>query len=107
MVQPGKYEECACDMRGMLSFLILWIISRGPAYGQKIADDLEKRKGRKPTPGTLYPALKELKRRGMIKSERKGKTVFYSITPRGTAGLDSSCNAICAMFSDIVKEKMG
>ena len=30
-------------------------------HGQELADEIGKRKGEKPSPGTIYPALKGLK----------------------------------------------
>jgi hypothetical protein len=62
-------EECCqdvpncCDMRGMLSFMILWLLTKKPMHGQMIANEIEKRKGIKPTPGTIYPALKNLNKK--------------------------------------------
>ncbi len=67
-------EEC-CDMRGMLGFLILFLLSKKPMHGQEIADELAKRRGDKPSPGTIYPALKSLKYAGFLREEEKvGKT---------------------------------
>ncbi len=100
-------DGCNCDMRGMLSFLILWILSRKSMHGQQIAKEIGKRKGAKPTPGTIYPALKELSRRGMIKSERRGRLTVYSITPKGRRALDGACSHVCDMFGDIVRKYMG
>lgn len=100
-----KSNICECDMRGMLSFLILWIISQKPMHGQQIAKEIEKRKGTKPTPGTIYPALKELSRRNLIASEKKGKTIIYHITPRGRKAVSSACDHVCKMFGDVIKER--
>jgi DNA-binding PadR family transcriptional regulator len=76
--------EC-CDMRGMLGFLILFLLSKKPMHGQEIADELAKRRGDRPSPGTIYPALKSLKYAGFVSEEEKvGKTITYSLTPRGT-----------------------
>jgi DNA-binding PadR family transcriptional regulator len=35
---------------------------------QEIADEIAKRKGEKPSPGTIYPALKNLREMGFISS---------------------------------------
>ena len=51
-------NESCCDMRGLLSFLILFLLSKKPMHGQEIANELERRKGIRPSPGTIYPALK-------------------------------------------------
>ena len=96
--------KCECYMRGMLSFLILWILANRQMHGQQIANDIERRKGSKPTPGTIYPALKELKRKGLIRSEKKGRMIVYSITPAGRKSLDDACSHICRMFGDIIRK---
>ena len=62
-----KGDEICCDMRGMLSFLVLFLLSKSEMHGQEIAAELEKRKGERPSPGTIYPALKGLKESGFIK----------------------------------------
>ncbi|MDQ6668084.1 MAG: PadR family transcriptional regulator, partial [Thermoproteota archaeon] len=75
----GDDTNC-CDMRGMLGFLILFLLSNKSMYGQELADEIAKRKGGKPSPGTIYPALKSLREMGFINSEEKeGKTIVYSL----------------------------
>ncbi|PWU78709.1 MAG: hypothetical protein DLM72_21180 [Candidatus Nitrosopolaris wilkensis] len=57
-------------------------------HGQELADEIAKRKGGKPSPGTIYPALKSLREMGFINSEEKeGKTIVYSPTERGKNAL--------------------
>jgi len=47
-------------MRGLLSFLILHLLTKKKMYGAEIADEIARRKAEKPNPGTLYPTLKQL-----------------------------------------------
>ena len=83
-----RFRPDCCDMRGMLGFLILFLLSKEPMHGQALADEIAKRKGEKPSPGTIYPALKNLREAGFIKEENKdGKTIVYSLTPRGESAL--------------------
>lgn len=81
-------KDYCCDMRGMLSFLILFLLSKKAMHGQEIAEELEKRKGDKPSPGTIYPALRMLNKDGLIKKKKSGKTITYSLTPIGKRVLD-------------------
>jgi PadR family transcriptional regulator, regulatory protein PadR len=83
-------------MRGMLGFLILFLLSKEPMHGQALADEIAKRKGEKPSPGTIYPALKNLREAGFIKEREEGegedknkdgKVIVYSLTPRGVGAL--------------------
>ena len=93
-----------CDMRGMLSFYILWVLSKKPMNGQKIAEELRKRRGTKPTAGTLYPALKELRKKGLIKMERKGRETDYSLTENGREEMEQACRYFCSAFGEIFQE---
>lgn len=89
--------EC-CDMKGYLSYLVLWIISKEGMNGAQIAKELEKRRGVKPSPGTIYPALKELKERGLIRADKKKR---YSMTKKGAKELESACSFFCHIFYDM------
>lgn len=97
--------EC-CDMRGMLSFLILWLLSKKGMYGQELAKEIGKRRGTKPNPGTIYPALKELKKRSLIKSKKEGRVTNYHITEKGRKGIQTACEYFCRAFGEIFTEHM-
>jgi len=93
---------CCCDMRGMLSFQILWLLSRRTMNGQEICREIARRKGRAPTPGTIYPALKELRRRGLVKMERAGRETRYSLSEHGMEELDRACRYFISVFGEIL-----
>ncbi|MDQ3837824.1 MAG: PadR family transcriptional regulator [Thermoproteota archaeon] len=83
-----RKDSYYCDMRGMLGFLILFLLSKRPMNGQEIADEIANRKGERPSPGTIYPALKNLRLMGFITIEEKeGKAISYSLTGRGKNAL--------------------
>jgi DNA-binding PadR family transcriptional regulator len=46
--------------KGFLSFLILWLVRKEAMTGAQIALELERRRGKKPSPGTIYPVLRHL-----------------------------------------------
>jgi len=94
-----------CDMRGMLSFMMLWLLSKKSMYGQELANEIGKRKGSKPNPGTIYPALKELKKRGLIKSTKKGKIITHEITEKGRKGFQLAYTYFCKAFGEILQEQ--
>ena len=94
-------EDDACDMRGMLSFMILWLLSRRPMYGQELALEIGKRRGEKPSPGTIYPALKDLAGRGMIEARVEGRNNVYRLTPRGRSALSKSLVYFKRAFGEI------
>ncbi len=100
MRKKNKKESC-CDMRGLLSFLILFLLSKKEMHGQELADELEKRKGEKPSPGTIYPALKHLKESGFIQEKKEGKTIIYNLTSSGRKALKTAKEKFYRSFIDI------
>lgn len=57
-------------------------------HGQEIAEEIAKRKGERPSPGTIYPALKSLREMGFIVDEKNdGKIIVYSLTQTGKNAL--------------------
>jgi DNA-binding PadR family transcriptional regulator len=99
---PKKY---GCDMRGMLSFQILWLLSKRQMHGEAIAVEIEKRRGEKPKASTLYPALKELKSSGLISSRKAGKLIVYSLTQEGRSSLKRAIDYFCRSFGDVFEEE--
>lgn len=93
-----------CDMRGLLSFTLLWILSKGEMYGQEMADELERRRGTRPNPGTLYPALSELEKSGLVTSVKDGRKKVYHLTEDGREGVMRACSRFCQMYGDIFEE---
>lgn len=96
-----------CSMRGLLSFQILWLLSKSPKHGQEIAEELLKRRGFKPTPGTLYTALTDLRKRGYIQREKKGRIAIYHLVEEKREEIDQACHYFCHVFSDIFEDYLG
>lgn len=101
-MKGNEREKNCCDMRGMLSFLILFLLSKNNMNGQEIARELERRKGEKPSPGTIYPALKSLKEDGFIKEKKKGKEISYNLTEDGKNVLKIAKKRFCRTFIDVM-----
>ncbi len=93
-----------CDMRGFLTFQILWELGKERLNGQQIAEKISKRRGSKPTPGTIYPALKDLKERGLIEGVKEGNQVIYRLTDVGQQGRDEAARYFYQAFGDIAEE---
>ena len=91
-------------MRGMLAFQILWELRNGPLNGQQIANLIPQRRGTKPTPGTIYPALDKLKKDGLLNPEKDGRQVIYSLTESGIKGLGDAARYFNQAFGDIAEE---
>lgn len=85
-------------MKGFLSFLILWLVSKNNMTGAEIALELEKRKGHRPSPGTIYPVLKDLKDKGLLSMDNNKR---YSLTKKGKKELEIHINTFFETFCDI------
>jgi len=68
-------------------------------HGQEIADELAKRKGEKPSPGTIYPALKGLREAGFLEEEKEGKTITYTLTPNLFVKPGTSFRCVLSIYS--------
>jgi DNA-binding PadR family transcriptional regulator len=91
-------HQAHCAMKGFLSMLILWLVSKKSMTGAELALELEKRKGHRPSPGTIYPVLKDLKEKGLLEVDENKR---YSLTKRGKDELDVSLNTFFQTFWDI------
>ena len=99
---PMKKDECCCEMRGLLSFLILFLISRKPICGKEIADEIQERKGLRPSPGTIYPALKHLREHGFIDEKKEGKTINYALSTQGQRAFKNAKQQFCKTFKELL-----
>ena len=87
-----------CQMKGFLSFLILWLLSKKSMTGVEITNEIEKRKGNRPSPGTIYPVLKKLKELGLIIDDEQKR---YSLTKNGRVELTIHIVTFFETFYDI------
>jgi DNA-binding PadR family transcriptional regulator len=85
-------------MKGFLTFLILWLVSKKNMTGSEISEELEKRRGHRPSPGTIYPVLKDLTEQGLLISDDHKK---YSLTIKGKNELEMSLDTFFNTFCDI------
>ncbi len=93
-----------CDMRGLLSFQVLWLLSKKPMYGDEIAEEIKKRRGEKPKASTIYPALRELKNNGLIKGKENGKVIVYYLTEKGRVDVKEAKAYFYRSFKDILED---
>ncbi len=71
-------------------------------HGQEITDEIEKRKGVRPSPGTIYPALKHLKEIGFIKEKKQGKIITYTLAKEGEKAFKIAKVQFCRIFIDVI-----
>lgn len=66
--------------------------------GSELSEELEQRKGSRPSPGTIYPVLKDLKERGLLSIDQNKR---YSLTIQGEKELDIHLKSFFNTFCDI------
>jgi DNA-binding PadR family transcriptional regulator len=85
-------------MKGFLSFLIIWLVRNEAKTGAEITEELERRRGHRPSPGTIYPVLKELKDMGLLDMDGEKR---YSLTKMGEEALEEHLDKFFSTFCDI------
>ena len=91
------------DIRGFLSFWLLWELRLGPLSGAQLDERLTWRRGTPMSPGTLYPALAGLERAAAVKKSRRGRETAYTITASGKRDLECALGCLGAMFRDVLE----
>jgi DNA-binding PadR family transcriptional regulator len=92
----SKFTPKYIELRGFLSFFILHELDDKPSSGDELAGIVGGRKNTTLTPGTIYPALKRLRRQKLIQYRRKGRKKVYYLTDHGKKEL----KALYAVFSE-------
>jgi PadR family transcriptional regulator PadR len=94
---------------GLIRLHILHHAVRGPVYGLRIMEELA-RHGYELSPGTLYPMLHGLERRGILRStgERTGKRSrrIYRATPAGRRALEAAKVKVRELFGELFEEEV-
>jgi len=73
-------------------------------YGSEIAERIGERRGSKPTPGTIYPALKKLHRKGLIRYTKEGKRKVYRLSSQGEKELEKAYIDFSRYFYGLKKQ---
>ena len=89
MVEEKKLKSEYFEFKGFLSFLIMHEIKSKALSGDELAVKIGKRKGTILTPGTIYPALKNLRKKKLIKFKQSGRKKYYSLTDVGEKELEN------------------
>jgi DNA-binding PadR family transcriptional regulator len=93
------------ELRGFLSFFILHELENTPSSGDELARVVGSRKNTVLTPGTIYPALKRLRRQKLVLYRRDGRKKIYFLTDLGKREL----KALYIVFNEVfigLKKKM-
>ena len=104
----AKIEDEQDLYRGLIRLHILHHASKGPVFGLWFIEELA-RHGYKLSPGTLYPLLHGLERKGYLRSskERLGKRSrrVYRATPLGRKVLASAKEKVSELFGELLEDE--
>src|SRR5258706_7605856 len=93
---------------GLIRLHILHHASKGRVFGLWFIEELG-RHGYKLSPGTLYPLLHGLERKGYLRSisERSGKSVrrMYKVTPLGHKALVAAKQKVSELFGELLEDE--
>ncbi|RQP93445.1 PadR family transcriptional regulator, partial [Burkholderia stagnalis] len=92
---------------GLVRLHVLHHATKEAVYGQAMIEELA-RHGYKLNPGTLYPLLHGLEKKGYLKStlERSGRSGrrVYRATPTGRRALTSAKHKVRELFGELFEE---
>ena len=84
-VKKASKSKPVVELKGFLTFMILHELSLKKSTGEDLAKKIGQRRGSMLTPGTIYPAMKNLKKKGLVKREQFGRRKVYELTSKGRA----------------------
>lgn len=91
---------------GLIRLHVLHHASEEPIFGLGMADELG-RHGYRISPGTLYPLLHSLEKKGYLKSSerRSGKSIrrMYRATPAGRKALAAAKTKVRELFRELIE----
>lgn len=93
---------------GLIRLHVLHHAVEEPIFGLGMATELE-RHGYRISPGTLYPLLHGLEKKGYLRSteRRNGKSLrkVYRATPRGRKALRAAKSKVRELFRELIEGK--
>jgi len=103
---PMLVKSLVC--KGDFKILVLSVLQDRPMHGYEITKVIQERAHGiyRPSPGAVYPTLKALLDRGMVKVTEQERRKVYRITPAGRNYLKET-HAEAHKFLDAFKESMG
>ena len=92
---------------GLIRLHVLHHAARSPVFGLWLIEELG-RHGYRIGPGTLYPILHSLERRGLLRSRtsRRGRSArrMYSATSKGRRTLERSKARVRELFGELLED---
>ena len=70
-----------------LKMIVLKILSKRQLSGYDLMKEIEEASGKKPSPGSMYPLLKDLQHEELIRAQTLGRSTVYALLPKGKEAL--------------------
>ena len=94
---------------GLIRLHVLYHASKEPVFGLEMIEELG-RHGYKLSPGTMYPLLHGLEKKGLLRSSRAGRRpnsrLEYRATAAGRAALRVAKEKVRELFSELFEDVM-
>lgn len=105
----SEHESASADRAlyaGLIRLHVLHHAAEGPVFGLGMIEELG-RHGYRISPGSLYPLLQGLEKKGYLRSseQRKGKSLrrIYRATPLGRRALAASKSKVRELFHELIE----
>jgi PadR family transcriptional regulator, regulatory protein PadR len=110
-------RDCASDTlaehrelySGLIRLHLLYHASKEPIFGLQMIEELASH-GYKLSPGTLYPLLHGMEKKGLLRSTRPGSRNdrrVYRATPAGRKALAEAKQRVQELFSELFEDVLG
>ncbi|MBZ5601712.1 MAG: PadR family transcriptional regulator [Acidobacteriia bacterium] len=105
----SDYERADRDLySGLIRLHVLHHAAEEPIFGLGMIEELG-RHGYRISPGSLYPLLQSLERKGYLRSteRRQGKSLrrLYRATPLGKKALAAAKSKVRELFHELIEEE--
>src|SRR5262249_43989644 len=89
---PPGFGRGPTASRGDVRAAILALLREGPRNGYQVMAEIDERSGGawRPSPGAVYPALRQLAGEGLIEAEESGGRRTFSLTEAGRSHIEET-----------------
>ena len=96
-------QEALLTFQGILRFQILHELREQRLCGDDLAQILGEKKEKKLTPGTIYPALKFLRKKKLVKHRKYGRKKIYTMTEKGEEEYQKIREEFTYLYKHLIK----
>ncbi|NOZ81939.1 MAG: PadR family transcriptional regulator [Candidatus Micrarchaeota archaeon] len=90
----------------LIKIFVLLSLLEGPKHGYGLMKDLENRLGVKPNPGQVYPFLREMKDKKLLKTEKNKRVCVFSFTEKGRKFAEDQIEKFGRILEAALKPKL-